>query len=87
MAQEDSNEFIAAWNDLTGFPTVADVAIALGISYQTARNRATILRAVHRNDPSAPAIIMRKPGAVGAPKSESFEQAEKTVKKAPKKTS
>ena len=29
---------------------------------------------------------MRKPGAAGAPKAESFEQAEKTVKKASKKT-
>ena len=28
---------------------------------------------------------MRKPGATGAPKAESFDKAEKTVKKAPKK--
>lgn len=60
MAKElDTKQFIAAWNDLAGFPTVADVAVALGISYQTARNRAAILRAIHKNDPAMPAVIMR----------------------------
>lgn len=60
MAKEvDLNLFIAAWNNLTEYPTVADVAGHLGISPKTARNKAAFLRNLYKGDPKAPVVIVR----------------------------
>lgn len=61
--EADLQQFIKAWNDLTNYPTVADVAEACGISPKTARNKAGFLRNLSKNDPSGQKIIVRTPTA------------------------
>lgn len=60
MAKDvDLNLFILSWNNLEKFPTIADVADALGISAKTARNKAGFLRNLTKDDDSAVKIIVR----------------------------
>lgn len=55
----DLQRFIATWNDIEAFPTLADVANALGISIKTVRNKAGFLRSLAKNDPKATPLIVR----------------------------
>ncbi len=50
-------DFIAAYNDIEKYPTIADVAKVFGISVKTVRNKAGFLRQVAKTDPSAPKMI------------------------------
>lgn len=52
-------DFIAAYNDIEKYPTIADVAKVFGISVKTVRNKAGFLRQVAKTDPSAPKMILR----------------------------
>lgn len=55
-----SNEtFIEIYNDNETYPTLADVATATGLSYQTVRNKSAILRAEARDNPEATKLISR----------------------------
>jgi hypothetical protein len=57
---EGWKRFAKIFNDTKKYPTSADVAVALNISYQTIRNKAAILRALHEKAPDLyPACIER----------------------------
>lgn len=58
-AEYNVAEFIAAYNNLEKFPTIADVAKEFGISIKTVRNKAGFLRQMSKEDESAPKLIMR----------------------------
>ena len=53
--------FIKVFNDTKKYPSVAHVAVELGISYQTVRNKAAIARKLSATDASFPQIINRSP--------------------------
>jgi len=55
----DVSNFIATYNDTENYPTVSDVAEALGISIKTIRNKAGFLRNLAKTDPTAPKLIVR----------------------------
>ncbi len=55
----EMSEFIAVYNDHETYPSMADVAEALGISIKTVRNKAGMLRNLAKSDPTAPKLIMR----------------------------
>lgn len=55
----DLKQFIAIWNNLESYPSVADVAEACGISIKTARNKAGFLRTISKGSPGAGKIIVR----------------------------
>lgn len=59
--ETDLTEFIEIYNDTENYPSVADVAEALGISIKTVRNKAGFIRTMSKNDPTAPKVIMRSP--------------------------
>lgn len=65
----DSKQFIAVWNDLDTYPTLAEVASALGVTIKTARNKAGFLRSIGKTDKKAPKLITRASMA-SAPMSE-----------------
>lgn len=52
--------FACVFNDIENYPTVADVALELGISVQTVKNTATLLRKRGAIDPDSPEIINRR---------------------------
>lgn len=56
---EKEKRFIEVYNDLENYPTLQDVALELGISYQTVRNRSTLLRARARRGEDVPALVSR----------------------------
>lgn len=53
------SRFVEVFNDIKKYPSVAHVAVELGISYQTVRNRAAIARKLSAGDASFPAIVNR----------------------------
>tara|TARA_B100002049_G_scaffold236750_1_gene224413 strand:+ start:999 stop:2339 length:1341 start_codon:yes stop_codon:yes gene_type:complete len=55
----DRATFVATFNNVDEFPTLADVAIETGLSLQTVRNRATIYRREAALDDSLPQVINR----------------------------
>lgn len=55
----EMSEFIKVYNDHETYPSMADVAEALGISIKTVRNKAGMLRNLSKSDPTAPKLIMR----------------------------
>lgn len=60
-ANDYNRRFAEVFNDTKNYPSIADVAGALGKSYQTIRNHAAILRARHKTDKSSPKLIDRSP--------------------------
>lgn len=58
-APESQERFADIYNDREKFPNLTDVALELGISYQTVRNRATILRGLKRRGEAVPELISR----------------------------
>lgn len=55
----DAKAFVAVWNDIDAYPTLADVANKLGTSIKTARNKAGFLRSLGKGDPNAEALVVR----------------------------
>lgn len=53
------SRFVDVFNDVKKYPSVAHVAVKLGISYQTVRNRAAIARKLSAGDGSFPKIVNR----------------------------
>lgn len=60
MTPELMDKFAAAHNDVETNPTLSDVAAAVGISYQTARNYATMMRRLREEDATVPELVSRK---------------------------
>lgn len=52
-------EFVAAYNDTDKFPALTDICTHFNYSYQTVRNKATILRAASKKDDTLPVLITR----------------------------
>lgn len=59
MTVLDTQRFIRVFNDTTGFPDLADVALELGIAYQTVRNYAVLIRKRIANGEDLPALVSR----------------------------
>ena len=59
MAEADISKFLETYNDTESFPTIADVAAAVGTSIKTVQNKAGFLRSQAKSDPKSPKIIMR----------------------------
>lgn len=57
MLSVNQKRFAKVYNDLKKYPSIADVAVALGLSHQTIRNRAALYRA--KADPDLPALASR----------------------------
>jgi hypothetical protein len=57
IASED--RFVTVYNDTENYPNLTDVALELGISYQTVRNRSALLRARLRRGEDVPVLISR----------------------------
>ncbi|SOC90137.1 hypothetical protein SAMN05216358_0161 [Rhizobium sp. AN5] len=53
------DRFVEAYNDKETYPNLTDVAVALGLSYQTVRNRSSVLRARKRLGENVPELINR----------------------------
>ncbi|OWZ90487.1 hypothetical protein B9J07_28285 [Sinorhizobium sp. LM21] len=53
------DRFVEAYNDKEAYPNLTDVAVALGLSYQTVRNRSSVLRARLRAGEDVPVLINR----------------------------
>lgn len=53
------DRFVEAYNDKEAYPNLTDVAVALGLSYQTVRNRSSVLRARLRAGENVPVLINR----------------------------
>jgi hypothetical protein len=51
--------FVEVYNDIEKYPTLTDVAVNLGVSYQTVRNYSCILRAKKRAGQEVPELISR----------------------------
>ena len=51
--------FALIFTDVKCYPTMTDVALKLGISYQTVRNKSVILRKMALSDSTLPSIINR----------------------------
>ena len=58
-AEFDVIAFVAIYNDLEKYPTLAKVAEALGVAIKTARNKAGFLRSLSKTDASAHRLILR----------------------------
>ena len=71
LTGSDLETYIAAYNDIVRFPTLVDVALELEISYQTVRNKSTIIRAKARRDkvesPLISRIVTAQPKDANAP--------------------
>jgi hypothetical protein len=55
----EESRFVEAYNDRETYPNLTDVAVALGLSYQTVRNRSSVLRARLRAGEDVPVLISR----------------------------
>ncbi|MBA8881748.1 hypothetical protein [Phyllobacterium myrsinacearum] len=55
----DTKRFVETYNDTVNFPNLTEVALELGISYQTVRNRAAILRGQKKRDATVPELVSR----------------------------
>lgn len=56
---EHTARFCAVYNDRETYPSIADVALELGVSYQTVRNHAAIIRGRKRRGEEVPDLISR----------------------------
>lgn len=61
LQQNDFGDFIRVYNDTESYPSIADVAEALGISPKTVRNKAGMLRSMGKVNPHMPTLILRSP--------------------------
>lgn len=52
-------DFVSAFNDTEKYPSIADLATALGISIKTVRNKASAIRSLGKTNPGTPKIIVR----------------------------
>lgn len=61
MAKIDKGDlaFIKAYNDLKRYPSIAEVADALGLTVKAVRGKATALRKLLKDDWKAPNLVMR----------------------------
>lgn len=59
ISLETAASFATIYNNVEKYPTMADVAHALGLSYQTVRNRAAEVRRAKQADDTYPALINR----------------------------
>lgn len=59
MINKELDEFIQVFNDLTNYPTITDVALTLGISVKTIRNKVGFLRNLHKSDLRSPKLVDR----------------------------
>lgn len=57
-----TKDFLAIYNDTENYPSLADVAVALNLSYQTVRNRATIIRTELKDNPTEGLSIISRLG-------------------------
>lgn len=55
----NEDRFVAVYNDTENYPNLTDVALELGLSYQTVRNRSSVLRARLRRGENVPVLISR----------------------------
>lgn len=55
-----TEEFARLYNDTDGFPHLCDVAAALGLSYQTVRNTASVLKRRKERGEDVPELISRR---------------------------
>lgn len=55
----DVSEFISIYNDVSNYPTMADIARVLNISIKTVTNKAGFLRGIAKTDPNAQKLIVR----------------------------
>lgn len=55
----DVSEFISIYNDVSNYPTMADIARVLDISIKTVTNKAGFLRGIAKTDPNAQKLIVR----------------------------
>lgn len=59
MTPELMAKFAEVHNDVERFPTMSDVAAELGLSYQTVRNYATMMRRMRDRDSTVPELVSR----------------------------
>lgn len=59
ISLETAASFATIYNNVEKYPTMADVAHALGLSYQTVRNRASEIRRAKQSDEGYPELISR----------------------------
>jgi hypothetical protein len=59
MINSELSKFIDIYNDIEKYPTLSNVAMELGISIKTIRNKVGFLRNIGKHDPSAPKLIKR----------------------------
>jgi hypothetical protein len=59
MPFTDWANFAAIYNDVAAHPQLADVAYALGVSYQTVRNKTVIARKLREKGADVPELIWR----------------------------
>jgi hypothetical protein len=55
-----SEEFLEIYNDIQGFPSLSDVAEALNLSYQTIKNKSTVIRNQIKRDPESKLSIITR---------------------------
>lgn len=53
------DRFVEAYNDIATYPTIIDVGLELGLSYQTVRNRSSELRGRLKRGENVPVLISR----------------------------
>lgn len=73
MIAEHWISFALVYNDVLKYPKLADIAVGLNCSYQTVRNKASVLRKMGELDVTAPQIIRRDNRATEALKDEKLE--------------
>lgn len=70
------HSFARVYNDLERYPTMHEVAKALGLAYQTVRNKAVTLRKARDLDHSLPELITRPTGVTRRVKAEEVSPEE-----------
>jgi hypothetical protein len=67
MTASSWQDFAEVYNNISGFPTLSDVAHKLGLAYKTVKNKATMLRRLAEDDASLPKLVSRA-GAAAEPR-------------------
>lgn len=77
ISLETAASFATIYNNVEKYPTMADVAHALGLSYQTVRNRASEVRRAKQHDEGYPELVSRaqwvRPDSPASEHSEKFQ--------------